>query len=108
MFSTWRVNNFTKYIVLFQSVYFSSFYSRKISLTILQLWDNLKRNQNQSGNNFSDSNSSVFLFSKENYQSEIKSTDSVFFTISVSNSLHLIAIHIKNQTIKPFTQTLRM
>ncbi|KQO25423.1 hypothetical protein ASF10_23725 [Flavobacterium sp. Leaf82] len=108
MFSTWRVNNFTNYIVLFQSVYFSSFYSRKISLTILQLWDNLKRNQNQSGNNFSDSNLSIFLFSKENHQSEIKSTDSVFFTMSVSNPLHLTTIHIKNQTIKPFMQTLRM
>jgi hypothetical protein len=107
MFSTCRFNNFIRCIVVLLSVYSSYQFLKKISLTILQLWNALKSYSNSSKNNFIDFKLQPFLF-LQGYYNEIESIIREFSIADTSNQSHFEIISIKNQILKPSFRILRM
>lgn len=107
MFSTCTFTNFSKYIVVILAVYSTYICLEKISLTILQQLNNLKRNSTSSKNNFIVFKLRSFLFLQV-YYNEIQSIIREFALAETSNQFHFQIISIKNQMSKPSLPILRM
>lgn len=107
MFSTCKVNNFIRYIVVLLCGYSLYQFLKKISLTILPLLNNSKFYFNPSKNNFIVFKFQTFLFLKGLYN-EIQSIIRKFAIADTSNQTHFEIISIKNQLLKSTFGILRI